>query len=62
MRHLSLGNFFQYALLSASFLTLTACQLFQEPPIATAVLQSKSASNLNGYVNFSQSGKQVIVT
>lgn len=62
MRHLSVGNFFQYSLLSAIFLTLTACQLFQETPIATAVIQSKSASNLNGSINFSQSGKQVIVT
>jgi Cu-Zn family superoxide dismutase len=62
MRHLSVRDLFQYSVLSASIFTLTACQLFQDTPIATAVIQSKSGSNLNGSVNFSQSGKQVIVT
>jgi Cu-Zn family superoxide dismutase len=42
--------------------TLTACQVFQETPSASAVLQSKSGSNLNGSVSFSQSGMKVLVT
>jgi superoxide dismutase, Cu-Zn family len=45
-----------------SFALLTGCQVFQETPTATAVIQPKSGSNLNGSVNFSQSSKQVIVT
>jgi Cu-Zn family superoxide dismutase len=47
---------------AALFLSLSGCQLFQDAPTATAVIQSKSGSNLNGSVNFSQSGKQVLVT
>ena len=47
---------------AALFLSLSGCQVFQDTPTATAVIQSKSGSNLNGSVNFSQSGKQVLVT
>ena len=38
------------------------CQIFQEAPSATSVIQAKSGSNINGSVNFVQSGKQVLVT
>jgi Cu-Zn family superoxide dismutase len=44
------------------FLSLSGCQVFQDTPTATSVIQSKSGSNLNGSINFSQSGKQVLVT
>jgi len=44
------------------FTLLSGCQVFQDTPTATSVIQSKSGSNLNGSVNFAQSGKQVVVT
>jgi len=52
----------QITFCAALFLSLSGCQVFQDSPKATSVIQSKSGSNLNGSVNFSQSGKQVNVT
>ncbi len=52
----------QFTFCAALFLSLPGCQIFQDSPTATSVIQSKSGSNLNGSVNFSQSGKQVVVT
>ena len=45
-----------------SFAMLAGCQIFPDAPSANSVIQSKSGSNINGSVNFSQSGKQGLVT
>jgi len=62
MREISFMFKTQITFCAALFLSLSGCQVFQDTPTATSVIQSKSGSNLNGSVNFSQSGKQVLVT
>lgn len=52
----------QFACLLASVLGITACQILQDQPSATAVIQPKSNSKLNGSVTFTQSGKNVLVS
>lgn len=48
-----------FAVLSAA---LAGCQSFEADPTATAIIQPKSGSIIQGSVNFKQSGKQVIVS
>jgi Cu-Zn family superoxide dismutase len=55
-------KFFSRSLACCSFAMLAGCQIFPDSPSATSVIQSKSGSSINGSVNFSQSGKQVLVT
>ncbi len=62
MRNMPVKLHTKITLCTVLFLAISACQVFQDTPIASAVIQSKSGSNLNGSVNFSQSGKQVVVT
>jgi Cu-Zn family superoxide dismutase len=52
----------QLSLILISLSLLNGCQVFQDTPTATAVLQPKSGSTIQGSVNFSQNGSQVLVT
>jgi superoxide dismutase, Cu-Zn family len=55
------NHLIQSTFLTIAVLALTGCQTFDSPS-ATAVIQPKSGSNIQGSVNFSQSGKQIIVS
>lgn len=62
MRLIFLRKITQCACLLAGVWGITACQILPNQPSATAIIQSKSHSKLNGSVTFTQSGKNVLVS